>query len=274
MKAVLLAAGVGSRMGARVPKSLQEIGPRSTSDPTPTTLLERQVSLLRASGVQAVAVVVGWRQQHVRRKLAHLDVTFVENSRPDVSTSGTADSFRFAVDAGFAALDGREPCLLMDGDLVYERRLLEAALAPVPDSCLLVTPKSGGDDEEVRVYAAGDRPRLIGKGLGGALTSELELLGEATGIVRFEPADHALVRAALDWLLGGHGAHGVGTEHEELSQLLMSVGRLGAVCLSPDLLFSEVDFESDLERVRTELYPQVLERDRAGGSGSSLAPPT
>jgi choline kinase len=262
VKALLLAAGIGSRMGADVPKALQEIGPRSHADATPTTLLARQVALLQSCGVTDIAVVVGWRQQVVRDHLASAGVTFVENQREDIRTSGTADSFQFAVASAFEALDGREPCLLMDGDLVYERRVLESGLREgAGESVLLVAPDSGGDDEEVRVYAEDGRPKRIGKALGGALTKPFELLGEATGIVRFEPGGHAFVRETLAWLLGPDSPRGIASEHEELSQLLIDAGRVAAVLLDSDRLFSEVDFEVDLERVRNDLYPRILDRD-------------
>ena len=41
----------------------------------------------------------------------------------------------------------------------------------------------------------------------------------------------------------------------------MAAGHMAAVRLESDCLFSEVDFEIDLERVRSEVYPQVLARD-------------
>ena len=263
---MLLAAGVGSRLGIDEPKSLQQIGPIGRDDPSPTTLLARQVALLQEAGVREIAVTVGYRQQAVREHLADAGVTFVENERERIASSGTADSFGFAVDSAFDALDGRKPCLLMDADLVYERRVLETALQEErAESHVLVARATGGDDEEVRVYAEADRPRLIGKGLAGALVAPLTLLGEATGIVRFEPADHALVRDALAWLRGPRSPRGIASEHEELSQLMMALDRMSAVVLAADCLFSEVDFERDLARVREEIYPRVLERDATLG---------
>jgi choline kinase len=123
-----------------------------------------------------------------------------------------------------------------------------------------VAPRTGEDDEEVRVYAAGTRPVLLGKGLRLPLTDGLVCVGEATGIVRFEPGDHALVQAALDWLLA-RGSSRIAAEHEELSQLLLNLGRLGAERLDGGLLFAEADFPEDFERVRKDLFPRILERD-------------
>jgi choline kinase len=257
VKAVLLAAGRGSRLGATdLPKPLWEIGPRSATDPAPVTILERQVRCLEGLGVRPI-VVVGHEKERVRAGIK--GASFVENTHKDIAASGSALSFQFAVRSPLRPLDGEEPCLLMDCDLVYERRLLEAIVGGRGGTRLFVAERRGGDDEEVRVYAR-DRAMLLGKGLGPPVTDGLTCLGEATGIVRFEPRDHALVAAALDWILA-RGPARLATEHEDLEQMLFALGRLGAERLDPDLLFAEADFPEDFERVRRDLYPRILARD-------------
>ena len=104
MKAVFLAAGRGSRLGASdLPKPLWEIGPRGPDDPTPETILGRQIDVLKRCGVKEIAVVVGFRADLVREKLADRGVTFVENTHPDITASGSAHSFSFAARSKFAA---------------------------------------------------------------------------------------------------------------------------------------------------------------------------
>ncbi|MEE8105123.1 MAG: phosphocholine cytidylyltransferase family protein [Planctomycetota bacterium] len=261
MKACFLAAGRGSRLKADdLPKPLWEIGGG-------VSILERQIQLLQSFGVSDIAVVIGWRKEFVRERLGHTGVTFVENTHPDISESGTSHSFQFAACSEFDPLDGSAPCLLFDADLVYERAVLATVLNDeTPGSRLLVSPNINEDAEEVRVYDAAGTPKLIGKGLRSPMTDGLNLTGEATGIVRFEPEDHALVRGALDWLVGrgdrrAYGYSGIASEHEELAQYLMNLGRLGAIKFAPELLFMEADFAEDFERVRNDLYPRILQKD-------------
>lgn len=260
MKAVVLAAGRGSRLGPTdLPKPLWSIADG-------VTIVGRQIELLCELGVE-VGVVVGWRADLVRERLADLDVRFVANTHPDISASGTAHSLQFAACSDFDPLGGDEPCLLLDADLVYERAVLRS-IVESSGTALLVSPATLSDDEEVRVYADDGRPRLIGKGLRPPLTDGLHLLGEATGIVRYDPVDHAFVRAALDWHVGRgadatrpFGPVGIGTEHEVLSQFLMQRDRIEARVLADGMLFMEADFPEDFERARADVYPEILRRD-------------
>ena len=142
--------------------------------------------------------------------------------------------------------------------------------APAGPSRMLVCPTTREDSEEVRVYARSGVPALLGKGLQSPMTDGLELLGEATGIVRFEPADHALVAAALDWLVGipgqssGFGFAHIASEHEELAQYLMTLQRLQTLTLPGELLFMEVDFQEEFNELRSSMYPAILDRDASG----------
>ncbi|MHC4342033.1 MAG: phosphocholine cytidylyltransferase family protein [Planctomycetota bacterium] len=255
VKAILLAAGRGDRLGdSELPKPLWEIGPRSLSDPTPVTILERQIERLQALEVDPIGVVVSWKKEMIRERLKDAGVFFIENTHPDLSQSGSAHSFRFAARSELGPLDGSEACLVLDADLVYESRVLEIIVWGKGGTRMLVAPQTSDDSEEVRVYGVKGRPRLLGKGLDSPRTDGMELLGEATGVVRFEPGDHGRVRALLDDIK-------ISDEHESIAQALMDEDRMEVVAFKKGLLFSEADFRADFERIRTEIYPEILLRE-------------
>ena len=269
MKAILLAAGRGSRLQADdLPKPLWSIGPRSQRDDTPISLLERQILCLQNSGVTEIGVVVGWRKEKVIDCVAPLGVHIIENTHPVITESGTSHSLQFAACSDWNPFDGESPVLLLDGDLAYERAVLDPIVQGPDQSRLLICPTTQEDSEEVRVYGDDHRmPKLMGKGLKTPLTDGLSLLGEATGIVRFAPKDHAFTRALLDWLVGrlheskGFGFSKIASEHEELGQYLCNFGRISATLLPADLLFMEVDFQSEFDLLRADLYPKILAKD-------------
>ena len=176
-----------------MPKSLLPIGPRSLTDKTETSLLRRQVELLAACGVEQIVVVVGYQRQLMIDALDEWapDVQVVVNATPDMQTSGSLHSFQFAARAGLGILDGSKQTLLMDADIVYQRAALQRLLDS-DGTTLLVCSRFAGDAEEVLVYGTLDRPRFLGKGLTEALVGGEECLGEATGIIKIAPDEHAL----------------------------------------------------------------------------------
>jgi len=275
-EAVLLAAGRGSRLhehtGA-MPKALLPIGPRSLQDATETSFLRRQVELLNSLGVDRIVVVVGMLREMILRDAAtwSVAVEFVTNPTPDIGTSGSLHSFQFAARSPHGILDGTRQTLLMDADIVYERRALQRLLESDERSALLYCSDYKADDEEVLVYGTAERPRFLGKALRPALVAQAPCLGEATGIVKFSPEDHALVRQTMDWMLGDPGAaqgsaaaRGFGpgrmaTEHEELTQRFMHYDCMGTVALPADVLFMECDDAAEYATVRERFYPRILE---------------
>lgn len=285
-EAVILAAGRGSRLHEHtgdMPKALLPIGPRQKGDASETSFLQRQVELLDALGVQRIIVVVGSLREMILEDAERWSVqpTFVINPTPDIGTSGSLHSFQFAVRADHGVLDGTRQTLLMDADIVYERRALQLLLDAPERSSLLYCTNYRADDEEVLVYGTGERPRFLGKALRPPLVAEHACLGEATGIVKFAPADHALVRQTIDWMLGdpdcprgspranGFGAGRQATEHEELTQRFMHYDRMGSVALPKDVMFMECDDAQEYARLREDFYPKILELEALAKAGNN-----
>jgi choline kinase len=275
-QAVILCAGRGSRLAEHtreVPKALLPIGPRSATDPTPTSFLRRQVELLHGAGVREIVVVVGVLKEQIYQEAKRWDVklSFVENPTPDMGTSGSLHSFQYAARAQIGVLDGTKQTLMMDGDIVYHREVLARLLEAPQQSSLLVSALHRGDDEEVLVYGSPERPRFLGKGLRPHLVCGEACLGEAVGIVKLAPEDHALARDSMDWMLGdpsapegsgryrGFGPARRATEHEELTQRFMRYGKMRCVVFGEALPFMECDDAKEYARVRTSFYPRLLE---------------
>lgn len=275
-EAVILAAGRGSRLSEHtreLPKALLPIGPRSLTDVTETCFLRRQIELLLRAGLDSVVVVVGVLREQIEAAVADwgLPVKLVVNPTPDMGSSGSLHSFQFAVRAGLGVLDGTRQTLLLDGDIVYDAAVLQTLLdAPALSSALVARRHTDGDDEQVLVYGTEAAPRFLGKGLGPALVGGAPCLGEAAGVVKLAPADHTLARAAIDWMLGdpdapagtrrhdGYGPARRATEHEELTQRLMLLGRMRCVCFDPVLPFMECDDAAEYRTLRETFYPALL----------------
>lgn len=280
-QAVILAAGRGSRLHEHtheIPKALLPIGPRALNDKTETNFLRRQVELLQSLGVGQIVIVVGCLKEQIIDAVKQWDVKvqLVVNPTPDIGTSGSLHSFQFAVRAGIGVLDGRKQTLLHDADIVYHRDALKRLIDAPEESALLVCNRYTDDSEEVLAFGTDDRPRFLGKGLTPALVCGEPCLGEATGIVKFAPKDHALARETIDWMLGdpdapegslrrrGYGPARAATEHEELTQRFMRYGRVRCVRFGEEIPFMECDDAREYRKVRESFYPRLLQLEATG----------
>ncbi len=148
VKAVILAAGFEEHLLPLIedrPKAMLEIKGRS--------ILERQVSLLRAAGITDISVVRGYRAEAVKEP----NVRFYEN--PDYRSSGIAASLFRAQEA----LKGR--VLVLYGDILFDRAILERLLSAHADAGLAVDRAwvdlfrgEGRSPEGTELVVASDRP--------------------------------------------------------------------------------------------------------------------
>lgn len=152
MKAIILAAGRGSRLSAAgwdKPKCLLALNEG--------TLLDNLLLSLTENGVKEAAIVVGYRKELVMEAAsAHeVNITYVEN--PDYAETNTINSLWRA--AEFVDDD----VIYFNADVFFDHRIV-AKLMAKKDSTLAVEPKQCGE-EEVKVVLGADRRIVhIGKG--------------------------------------------------------------------------------------------------------------
>jgi choline kinase len=253
--AVILAAGVGGRLaavGQGVPKPLLPLDGRLGSP----TFLDWHVWCVAAAGVRTVYVVGNARTYGAPLRAKGPTVRWIRNPA-DPDRSGSAESALCAWTSPHRILDGRSRVILMDADVVYDPELLVMlGRAPGAESKLLVSRAHRETGEEVLVF--GDpTPRRLGKGLAGTLAvAGLPCIGEATGIMLWEPADHAALLEATADVVRSSGA-GARSEHEDVTQILMDQRRVGAVIFGVERVFLEVDTPEDYATLTSEIAPRL-----------------
>jgi choline kinase len=265
-KAVILAAGLGNRIAkvGTTPKPLLSLDGSPPGEGA-ATFLDWHLDRLAAFGVREIYLVGNRRTfETPLRERAGATVRWVLNPTDDLSKSGSGHSTSYAWKSDFGILDGRSRVLLMDADILYEPRVLDVLDAGVPgteaaSSVTLVCSSYRDSNEEVMVFGTGCRAAMHGKGLlHTGLTQGLECFGEATGMVLLAPEDHGLVAEATAWCMRYSTAK-ERSEHEDITQRLMNVGRIGVASFD-DLLFMECDTPDEYEYLTTRFYPRVLQR--------------
>jgi 2-aminoethylphosphonate-pyruvate transaminase len=240
--AIILAAGMGTRLDGvqgGLPKGLLKVG----DEP----IVARSLRLLRQAGVRRTVIVVGHLEDAYQRfAAAQPDLELVENAA--FAGTGTMASLACAL----AAVRG--DFLLLESDIVYERRALEALLAqPEPNVVLGSGPTGAGD--EVWLEAPAGRLVAMSKDR-GALTS---VAGELVGISRISvPLAAALGRCFDDFVAQHHH----GRMSYETDALIRVAGEQAiAVHVVPDLLWGEIDDHQHLRRVRDQVLPEIHRRE-------------
>ncbi|HEY8435424.1 MAG TPA: phosphocholine cytidylyltransferase family protein [Sphingomicrobium sp.] len=165
MKAIILSAGQGSRLGHLVddrPKCLIEFNGRN--------LLDRQLDTLEASGVHEAVVVTGFHDELVDEALGR------RSGGPAVRTIFNP-FYKVADNTGslFMARDELAgDCLVWNGDTLVSRALM----ARVVDNkragiCVTIDRKQSYDEDDMKVIAADDgRLRAIGKRIAEGVNAE------------------------------------------------------------------------------------------------------
>jgi choline kinase len=149
VKAVILLAGMGSRLGAlteTTPKSLLPIGDSTT--------LDRMVTSLGRHGFSSVVVVCGHLQADIEAHLAHAaaapaEITVLRNA--EYATTNTAASLLVAREH----LAG-ESFVKLDGDVVFDDDVMARLVAAPGGASYVCVDRTAVDDEVVKVQCSSD----------------------------------------------------------------------------------------------------------------------
>ena len=191
MKAIILSAGQGSRLGHLVddrPKCLIAFAGRS--------LLDRQLDTLAANGVDEAVVVTGFHDELVDSAIAARG-----SAGPRVRTIFNP-FFKVADNTGSLYMAHEElsgDCLVWNGDTLVSNALMARVVANrQPGICVTIDRKPDGyDDDDMKVVEEGGRLKAIGKRLdrGGVNAESIGLLAfRDGGAERFRAAIEAALR--------------------------------------------------------------------------------
>jgi choline kinase len=141
--------------------------------------------------------------------------------------------------------------LVMDGDVLYDRRMIGRLLAAPGENVLLLDRDIEPGDEPVKICFRGDVIVDFRKKPEHAYDRH----GESVGFFRFSPAMAAALAERCAWYVD-QGRTDVEYEEAIRDLILQHPDRFGAEDIS-DLPWIEIDFETDVSRARTEILPRL-----------------
>jgi choline kinase len=247
MRAIILAAGRGLRLrqpeDRQLPKCLLRFGGQ--------TLLERHLRLLRGEGITDIVLALGFRRELVEEELARLKWSprpgIVVNGRFDLGSVLTVHTVAEAMTRGGEVL-------LMDADVLYDRRILRALTGgSAPVNRLLIDRDFEAGEEPVKLCVRDGVPIELRKQLAPDLT--YDLVGESVGFFRFNEAGARRLAALVAGYAGRDAGH---LPHEEAVRDLIrersQTFEIADVTGSP---WIEVDFSEDVARAEREILPRL-----------------
>jgi choline kinase len=188
MKAIILSAGQGSRLG-----HLVDDRPKCLIDFNGRTLLDRQLDTLEANGVHEAVVVTGFHDDRIEEALAK------RGGGPAVRTIFNP-FYKVADNTGslyMAREDLAGDCLVWNGDTLVSKSLMRRVVENDRSGiCVTVDRKEAYDEDDMKVVDDGGRLKAIGKRLSDGVNAEsIGLLAfRAGGAERFRQAIEAALR--------------------------------------------------------------------------------
>lgn len=187
MKAVILAAGVGSRIRPLTdnkPKSLLPVGNKS--------ILERMLDNIEDAGIKDVVVISGYLEEQIKnfvKKFSNLNFTFVRNDIYAETNTG------YSLLLARKFVEG-DDFVKFDADVVFESKILKK-LIECPVSALCIDRNINLDAEEVKVRVDENGKIVeVGKSMDPKLA-----LGESIGIEKINSNAGGVLFSELESLM-------------------------------------------------------------------------
>jgi choline kinase len=242
MKAIMLAAGVGSRLGQGddfAPKVLLRFGGK--------TLLQRHIEILRHVGIRELVVGVGHQADRLTAMIDEIGAAdFVRTVMNPHYKQGPITTLWALRDE----LMTDEPVILMDGDVLYDHRMMDRLIKSSVANCFLMDRDVEPGEEPVKVCMRGDRLVDFHK----QPTEAHDYYGEWIGFLKLSPAMASAVPGATRPYVDDGQNHLL---YEVAIRDLVLADRNGAFGVEDvtGLPWIEIDFMEDVARAEAEILP-------------------
>ena len=237
MRVIILAAGKGERLyplTKNTPKSLLEIGHGKT-------VLESQLENIAGCGIRDVTIVTGYKTEQIEAKVKDidfLDITICYN--PFYTTSNNL------ISAWLAIRETSENFVLVNGDDIFKRKVLEGLLKSPNDITMVIDRKEKYDEDDMKVVTDGELVLKVSKEI-----PVEEANGESIGMILFRRKGRSIIRETLERMVRVE-------ENKKIFYLaaLQNIMDKGYPvhfheCSPQD--WAEIDFHSDLSFIRRHI---------------------
>ncbi len=253
MKVVMLAAGIGTRLGQTAAKAVPKILLRFGGK----TLLERHIEIFRRQGITELVLGVGFHHDEIQLEIETLGAQnfarTVLNKDYEQGNIVTLWTLRDEICCG-------EPVLIMDADVLYHERLLERLVDSRHPNCLLIDRDFVPGAEPVKICVRDGEIIEFRKWL----SADFDFCGESVGFFKFsaEIAQQIMLQTDLSLCQGRRNE-----PYEDTIRDVLLTSPRGTFAFEDitGIPWMEIDFAVDIERANTEILPRVSKAIEDGG---------
>jgi choline kinase len=246
MKAIMLAAGVGERLGFSAADTLAKVLLRIDGK----SLLQYHIEILRRQGISELVLGVGFHHQDIEREIAALGaqdyVRTVFNEKYREGNIVTLWTLRNELSCG-------EAVLLMDGDVLYGEGLMARLVNSHHHNCLLIDRDFEPGEEPVKICVRDGEIVEFRKWL----SADYDFCGESVGFFKLsaEMAKKLILQTEL--YLKQDRRH---DPYEEAIRDVLLTSPSGTFAFEDitGMPWIEIDFAADIERAKAEILPRIL----------------
>ena len=236
--AIIMAAGMCTRFGHKtddMPKGFIEVGS--------VPMIERSVQTLIDCGITRIIIGVGYHQEAYRNLQKHFpQIECVENPiYADTNSMFTLFCCR-------SALTPNEDFLLLESDLVFEHRAIEALLECEQPDIMLITPVTKFQDQ---YYVECDNNNILTQC--SVNKEDLDVKGELVGIHKLSAS--FFTKMANDYESKIADNYKLGYEYQLLH--MSQTGSPVYVLCEEELAWYEIDDEQDLEYAEKNIIKRI-----------------
>jgi len=246
IQAIILAAGMGTRFGDEtkdLPKHLLEIEGKS--------ILERSLENLKRNNISEVIIVVGYKKEKIIDRIGNefmgMRIKYATNDL--YATTSTAISFL----QSFKLVNN--DAILVLGDLIYEPDAVRLILDDEVKNAVFVVPVSNPKNS---TYVTVDNELNltdIPRGEEDKKKNEVLAYGEIADIFKFstEFLEKLYATIELEWQKG--------VTDRRIEDAVLNLSKIYPVkCIKKELLWRGINTKEDLEKARSEIYPQIVKK--------------
>ena len=240
MKAVILAAGVGRRLGGSdFPKCLLRFGEK--------TLLQRHLELLKQCGINKTTVVVGYRKETIQTEINNLEMGDFADTifNPDFEQGSVLSLWSARNQMTYG-----NDIILMDADVLYGLPLLSQLVKTKYASSFLMDKNFEPGDEPVKLCTRDGKIVEFRK----KVEVDFDTCGESVGFFKFSSETaQKLIETTESFIPNREECY-----EEPLRELALNspTGTFGIEDIT-GMPWTEIDFHEDIRKAQEKIFTQL-----------------